>query len=89
MVSKLQGVDARGIPVHKDLRVRAGPLAAQSKVGNVKLLRGSWNDMFLRQMHNFGGEAWRAGKVHDDMVSAASGAFMALADNLGGMGMMF
>jgi predicted phage terminase large subunit-like protein len=52
---------------------RAGPLAAQAEAGNVKLVRGHWNEDFLAECHNF-----PEGK-HDDQVDAAAGAFNKLA----------
>lgn len=53
-----------------DKVVRAKPLSAQSEIGNVKLLRGDWNDAFLTELEQFDGE-----NGHDDQVDAASDAF--------------
>jgi phage terminase large subunit-like protein len=44
-------------------------LLRQGQVGNIKLLRGSWNETFLNELENFPG----SGK--DDQVDAFSGAF--------------
>jgi|ERR1051326_8215815 hypothetical protein len=44
------------------------PISAQAEAGNVKIVRGLWNDEFLRVPENF-----PAGK-HDDEVDALSGA---------------
>lgn len=52
---------------------RAEPLAAQVEAGNVKMLRGSWNQGLLDEMANF-----PAGEF-DDQVDAASRAFSRLA----------
>ena len=49
--------------------MRAKPLAAQAEVGNVYLLRGAWNEMFLNHLHG------QPELPHDDMMDAASGAF--------------
>jgi predicted phage terminase large subunit-like protein len=52
---------------------RAGPLAAQAEGGNVKLLRGRWNEAFLAELEHFPTGS------HDDQVDAVSGAYMILA----------
>lgn len=54
---------------------RSGPLAAQTEAGNVKLVRGSWNEAFLREYHAFTG---KDGGV-DDQVDAGSLAYNKLA----------
>jgi predicted phage terminase large subunit-like protein len=55
-----------------DKGTRADPFAAQAEAGNVKLLRGPWNEAFLDELASFPNGA------HDDQVDAASGAFRAL-----------
>jgi len=69
IVSMLKGYDARGISSTGDKITRAKPLAAQALAGNVKLLRGLWNDEFLTQMHG------QPDLPHDDIMDAASGAY--------------
>lgn len=69
MVRMLTGVDAKGVSSSKDKLIRAKPLAAQTEVGNVFLLKGDWNEMFLNHMHG------QPELPHDDMMDAASGAF--------------
>lgn len=69
MVKMLAGIDSKGVPSHTDKLIRAKPLAAQAEVGNVHLLRGAWNEMFLQQMH--GQPDW----PHDDIMDASGGAF--------------
>jgi len=76
LVKKLQGFDAMGIPPQGDKIVRAKPLAAQALAGNVKLLRGSWNEPFLAQLHSFGEDDL----PNDDMVDGASGCYNELAN---------
>lgn len=56
-----------------DLVERAGPLAAQAQVRNVKLVRGAWNGTFLAEAH-----AFPTPGVPDDQISAASGALKLL-----------
>lgn len=50
-------------------RDRADPLAAQAKVGNVKLLKANWNDDFLEELTAFPASS------HDDQVDAAASGY--------------
>jgi predicted phage terminase large subunit-like protein len=52
---------------------RATPLSAQVEAGNVKLVKGDWNEPFLQEI-----ELFPFGK-HDDQVDAAADAFNELA----------
>lgn len=52
------------------------PFASQAQAGNVKLLRGSWNDAFLSELENLSENEKEYG--HDDQGDAASGAFEVL-----------
>lgn len=62
-----------------DKLTRALPLSAQCEHGNVKVLRGDWNDAFFQELENFDG----LGKTgHDDQVDAASGAFNKLCSDI-------
>lgn len=69
IVSKLAGFDARGIRPQGDKITRARGLSAQALAGNVKLLRGRWNERWLTQMHG------QPDLAHDDIMDASSGAF--------------
>ena len=69
MVKRMAGVDAKGLPSMADKLIRAKPLAAQTEAGNVSILPGEWNDMFLNHMHG------QPDLPHDDIMDAASGAF--------------
>lgn len=69
LTRQLAGIDARGISSGKDKLIRAKPLAAQAEAGNVYLLAGSWNEIFLNHMHG------QPELPHDDLMDAASGAF--------------
>ena len=69
IVTMLQGYDARGIPPQGDKLLRAKPLAAQALAGNVKLLRGAWNERWLTHMHG------QPELDHDDEMDAASGMY--------------
>ena len=57
--------------------VRAMPFASQWNAGNVKLLRGPWNAVYLDELTSF------PFGTHDDQVDGSSGAFGKLA-NAGG-----
>jgi predicted phage terminase large subunit-like protein len=78
IVTMLAGFDIRGIPPQGDKITRAKPLAAQALAGNVKLLRGSWNERWLNTMHAQDG----SGKIHDDEMDAASGMYNALRSSI-------
>lgn len=49
--------------------LRATPFASQVQAGNVLLLEGDWNEMYLSELEAFPESA------HDDMVDASSDAF--------------
>lgn len=53
---------------------RSEPFAAQWQAGNVLLLVGDWNEMYLAEMEAF------PESVHDDMVDASSDAFNKLQE---------
>lgn len=69
IAGNLAGYDAVGIAPEGDKITRAKALAAQSLAGNVKLLRGSWNEIWLNHMHG------QPDLPHDDIMDASSGAF--------------
>lgn len=56
--------------------VRARPFSAQCEAGNVKIVRGAWNDAYLRELENFDGTT----NCVADQVDASSGAFAMLTD---------
>ena len=49
--------------------IRARPLSSAAEAGNVKIVRGAWNEAFLDEV-----ELFPTPGEHDDMVDAASGA---------------
>jgi predicted phage terminase large subunit-like protein len=55
--------------VSGDKEVRARPFASQSQAGNVKVIRGGWNEDFFKELESFPDGS------HDDIVDAASDAF--------------
>lgn len=65
----LEGYDCRGVPSRGDKVTRAQAASAASERGDVKLIRGAWNEEFLDVLCAF------PNVPHDDMVDGFSGAF--------------
>lgn len=72
-VNLLAGYNVMIEPEENSKETRAESLAAQCEVGNVKLIRGSWNDTFINELCAFNKGA------HDDQVDAATAAYRALS----------
>jgi predicted phage terminase large subunit-like protein len=72
----LVGYNVRSNRVNKSKETRAMPVSASSEAGNIKLLRGKWNDEFVRELENYSGDLDE--HVHDDQIDAFSGAFNTL-----------
>lgn len=68
-ISALAGFDVVTYPVTGDKEHRATPFAAQVQAGNVKIVKGKWNESFLLEAENF------PDGIHDDQVDAVSDAF--------------
>lgn len=64
----LVGWDYRGIKPLKDKATRASPFSSAAEHGNVKIVRGAWNNALLDELTLFPEGA------HDDQVDAVSGA---------------
>lgn len=73
-VKELAGYTVRYYPVTGSKETRATPLASQAQAGNVKIVRGPWNESFLSEAENF-----PEGKFKDQ-VDAAADAFDELAN---------
>jgi predicted phage terminase large subunit-like protein len=84
-VKALSGYSVATPRVITNKLTRAKPLSSQAEHGNVKLLRGRWNEDFLNELHNFAPEGDQVG--HDDQVDAASGAFTMLTPLVQAMGL--
>lgn len=67
------GFDYASVPATGDKVTRARPFRAQCEAGNVRLIRGAWNETFLQELERFpmGG--------HDDQVDATGCAYNVLA----------
>jgi predicted phage terminase large subunit-like protein len=91
----LQGYNVLLYPVHKNKELRATPYSAQVQAGNVKLLRGPWNEAFLTEHAAFPPDKKKATRKKDgaddeptagkdDQVDSASGAFNHLTGDIAG-----
>jgi predicted phage terminase large subunit-like protein len=76
LVRNLAAYGARADRVSSDKVTRADPLAAQCEAGNVSLLAGAWNTVFLDELTAF------PYVDNDDQTDAASGAFNKLAGRI-------
>lgn len=77
-IRNLAGYNAQINTVHESKGLRAQPLSAQAQAGNVKLIKGVWNEDYLKELENFDG----SDLCKSDQVDASSGAFyMLTADN--------
>lgn len=73
MVRQLAGYRVNAVPVSGSKVQRAEPLSAQAKAGNVKLVRGAWNEDFLAEGASFPNGQFK------DQIDAAADAFDELA----------
>lgn len=78
-VRLLSGFVVKLLKVSTDKITRASPFSSQCEAGNVKILKGDWNDAFLSELESF-----PKGKF-DDVVDSASGAFNLLTQGLSGV----
>jgi predicted phage terminase large subunit-like protein len=72
-VRELAGYDVQAYPVSAAKIVRWKPLSAQVQAGNVKLVRGAWNEAFISELCALTDNPKEYG--HDDQADAAAGAF--------------
>lgn len=68
----LAGFPVAAFPKRVNKIVSAGPFSAQCSAGNVRIVRGAWNDAFLATLYDF------PDGDHDDDVDAAGGAYNVL-----------
>lgn len=76
-VKSLAGYDYKGEPATGQKSTRWRPFAAQAEAGNVRIVRGEWNRVWLDEL-----ALVPAGK-HDDQADSAAGAFNELSLKLG------
>jgi len=68
----LAGFDVRFTPESGDKEQRALPVSAQAEAGNIKIVRGDWNDAFLDELCSFPTGTYK------DQTDALSRAFSML-----------
>lgn len=79
LVKQLAGYMAATRPERGDKVIRFGPFSAQAQAGNIKVVRGSWNEEWFTSLEGFPDAA------HDDDADSAGGAFGMFVDNTLGM----
>jgi predicted phage terminase large subunit-like protein len=80
LVRALSGFSVRPATESVDKLTRFGPFSSQCRAGNVKILRGPWNEDLFRVLEGFSDLA------HDDEVDACSGALEMLNPHMKGWG---
>jgi predicted phage terminase large subunit-like protein len=83
MVAALPGYIVRVGVESGEKTTRFSPFSAQCEAGNVKILRGGWNERFLAELEAFPEAA------HDDLADATSTAFKSLTSYFVAMGTGF
>jgi predicted phage terminase large subunit-like protein len=80
LVRALSGYTVVPAPESGDMLTRFGTFSSQCRAGNVKILRGSWNEDLFRVLEGFPDLA------HDDVVDACAGALEILNPQMKGWG---
>jgi predicted phage terminase large subunit-like protein len=80
LVRALSSFTVLPAPESGDKLTRFGPFSSQCRAGNVKILRGPWNEELFRVLEGFPDLA------HDDEVDACSGALEMLNPDMKGCG---
>lgn len=70
----LAGFDVRSATVTGDKVTRFSPFSAQAEAGNVKVIRGPWNERWFSELENFPPDSG-----HDDDADSTAEAFNELA----------
>ena len=71
-ISKMKEFRISSSPETGDKVTRAGPASSQAQAGNIRVVRGPWNDEFFRSVEAF--------PMETDVVDALSRAYAALLD---------
>lgn len=77
LASFLSSFDVKIRVVTKAKTTRALPASAQAEAGNIKIVRGNWNEEFIRELENF------PDGVNDDQVDGFTGGFNLLNEDPG------
>lgn len=75
IVNQLSGLNVTTRPERGNKIIRFGPFSAQCQAGNVKFLRGPWNEEVFNALEGF------PDATHDDDADAAGGAFGMLTNS--------
>jgi predicted phage terminase large subunit-like protein len=81
LIRALSAFTVRGAAESGDKLTRFGPFSSQCRAGNVKILRGLWNEDLFRVLAGFPDLA------HDDEVDACSGALEMLNPDIKSWGL--
>jgi predicted phage terminase large subunit-like protein len=68
----LAGHQVKSQPFFRDKETRAKAVSAACQVGNIKVLKGKWNDEFFNEVENFPPPK---DSGHDDIVDCLSGGY--------------
>lgn len=79
----LAGFNVKAVIESGSKEARAEPVAAQWQAGNIDLVYGDWNDMYLDQMESFPMSRYK------DMVDATANAFLELVNGKSDFGFSF
>lgn len=82
LATHMAGFDVRFSPESGDKVTRFSPFSAQAEAGNVKVVRGAWNDAWFTALEGFPEAA------HDDDADSTSRAFNALNAPKGAVAML-
>jgi len=72
----LAGFDYEGIPITGSKDIRFRPFCSYAENGNVRLVRGRWNNTYVDELVNYPGEP-------DDQVDGTSAAYNSLVKVMG------
>ena len=72
LIRMLAGFVAEGAPKVKKTEELVRPVSSQAEAGNIKIVKGDWNNEFMRELYNFPETA------HDDIIVSLIGAFNAI-----------
>lgn len=75
MARALAGFIVRYAPATGDKETRVKPVSSQCEAGNVKIVRGRWNESFIRALENF------PDAKHDEEADVLAGAFENIVDS--------
>ncbi len=71
LTRELAGYSVKTFNVTKSKALRLRPFSCQAQAGNVKVVRGKWNEDYFRELEQFTGDQ----DGHDDQCDGTSGAF--------------